>query len=166
MWCRERRPTLFCHCIFLKFKQWSWLQEIFEKVWDKTTAKLLSSRQLFGMITGLRCLPEEQVPSVGIFFLTPLSWQLVATAHASKAYDCGVISLRRMISSTETEAIKFFHSFHILLSPVGSQFYYEKDGCAKSDESEKFQAFDPPPHFRKFMLQFFSNGYCRMYARR
>ena len=31
-----------------------------------------------------------------------------------------------------------------------------KDGCAKSDEcSEKNQtAFDPPPHFRKMMLQF------------
>ena len=32
-----------------------------------------------------------------------------------------------------------------------------KDGCTKSDVfSEKFQtAFDPPPHFRKIMLQMF-----------
>jgi len=59
-------------------------------VWDLATAELTSSRQLFGMITGLRCLPEEQ---------------LIATSHASKAYDCGVISVRRMISPTETEVV-------------------------------------------------------------
>jgi len=59
-------------------------------VWDLKTAKLVSSRQLFGMITGLRCLPDEQ---------------LIATSHASKAYDCGVISVRRMISPTETEVV-------------------------------------------------------------
>ena len=32
-----------------------------KQVWDLATAELTSSRQLFGMITGLRCLPEEQV---------------------------------------------------------------------------------------------------------
>ena len=43
-----------------------------------------------------------------------------------------------------------------------------KDGCTKSDVfSEKIQtAFDPPPHFRKIMLQMFYNGYGRIYARR
>ena len=43
-----------------------------------------------------------------------------------------------------------------------------KSPATKSDESlEKFQtAFDPPPHFWKIILQFFYNGYGRIYSRR
>ena len=43
-----------------------------------------------------------------------------------------------------------------------------KGGATKTDKSsEKFQmAFDPPPHFRKIMLQIFYNGYGYIYARR
>lgn len=57
-------------------------------VWNLKTTALLSSRQLFGMITGLRCLSEEST---------------IATIHSSKAYDCGVIGVRRMISPTELQ---------------------------------------------------------------
>ena len=40
----------------------------------------------------------------------------------------------------------------------GSKLKLGKDDISKTDEFlEKFQtAFDPPPHFRKIMLQFFS----------
>ena len=43
-----------------------------------------------------------------------------------------------------------------------------KDGATKSCEfSEKFHmAFDPPPHFRKIILQILYNGYGRIYAKR
>ena len=44
-------------CVFVPF----FYVFLKKQVWNLATSELLSSRQLFGMITGLRCLSEEQV---------------------------------------------------------------------------------------------------------
>ena len=59
-------------------------------VWDFETAELLTSKQLFGIITGLRCLPAEDS---------------IVTTHAGKAFDMGVVSVRKMISPTELSVV-------------------------------------------------------------
>jgi len=55
-------------------------------VWDLDTAQMMVSKQLFGIVTGVRCLQEEEA---------------IVTTHAGKAFDMGVVSIRRMVSPTE-----------------------------------------------------------------
>jgi len=55
-------------------------------VWDLNTAQMTVSKQLFGIVTGVRCLEQEQA---------------IVTTHAGKAFDMGVVSVRRMVSPTE-----------------------------------------------------------------
>jgi len=55
-------------------------------VWDLNTAQMTVSKQLFGIVTGVKCLEEEQS---------------IVTTHAGKAFDMGVVSIRRMVSPTE-----------------------------------------------------------------
>ena len=59
-------------------------------IWDFHTGELLSSKQLFGIITGLRCLPAEDS---------------IVTTHAGKAFDMGVVSVRKMVSPTELTVV-------------------------------------------------------------
>ena len=55
-------------------------------VWDIHTGELLVTKQLFGIVSGVRCLPAEDT---------------IVTTHAGKAFDMGVVSVRRMVSPTE-----------------------------------------------------------------
>jgi len=55
-------------------------------VWDFDSTELLISKQLFGIITGLSCIPSEDS---------------IVTIHAGKAFDMGVVTVRRMVSPTE-----------------------------------------------------------------
>ena len=50
-------------------------------IWDLETTELLNNKQLFGIITGVRCRQEED---------------LIITSHAGKSYDIGCISVRKV----------------------------------------------------------------------
>ena len=50
-------------------------------VWDLQTTELLNTKQLFGIITGLRCREEEDI---------------IVTSHAGKSFDIGCISVRKV----------------------------------------------------------------------
>ena len=50
-------------------------------VWDLETTELLNTKQLFGIITGLRCREEEDI---------------IVTSHAGKSFDIGCISVRKV----------------------------------------------------------------------
>lgn len=55
-------------------------------VWDRDTAHLLHSKQLFGIITAVSCREEER---------------LIVTSHAGKAFDMGCVSVRRLETGGE-----------------------------------------------------------------
>jgi len=59
-------------------------------IWDLDTTELLNSKQLFGIITGVRCRNEEGI---------------IVTSHAGKAFDIGCISVRKMVSPTELSVL-------------------------------------------------------------
>eukprot|EP00092_Neocalanus_flemingeri_P012524 GFUD01013499.1.p1 GENE.GFUD01013499.1~~GFUD01013499.1.p1 ORF type:complete len:520 (+),score=121.66 GFUD01013499.1:82-1641(+) len=59
-------------------------------IWDLDTAELLNSKQLFGIITGVKCRTEED---------------MIVTSHAGKAFDIGCISVRKMVSPTELSVL-------------------------------------------------------------
>ena len=50
-------------------------------IWDLETTELLNNKQLFGIITGVRCRQDED---------------LIITSHAGKSYDIGCISVRKV----------------------------------------------------------------------
>jgi len=55
-------------------------------IWDLDSTELLNSKQLFGIITGVKCNEDEDT---------------IVTSHAGKAFDIGCISVRKMVSPTE-----------------------------------------------------------------
>jgi len=55
-------------------------------IWDLNSTEILNSKQLFGIITGVKCREEED---------------MIVTSHAGKAFDIGCISVRKMVSPTE-----------------------------------------------------------------
>jgi len=55
-------------------------------IWDKNSSQLLNSKQLFGIITGVQCMEEEDK---------------IVTSHAGKSFDIGCISVRKLLSPTE-----------------------------------------------------------------
>jgi len=59
-------------------------------IWDLESTELLSNKQLFGIITGVKCKEEGD---------------LIVTSHASKAYDIGCISIRKMVTPTELTVV-------------------------------------------------------------
>lgn len=59
-------------------------------IWDLESTNLLNSKQLFGIITGVRCREEEDI---------------IVTSHAGKAFDIGCISIRKMVSPTELSVV-------------------------------------------------------------
>ena len=59
-------------------------------VWDLDTSELLNSKQLFGIITGVKCLEQEG---------------LIVTSHAGKGYDIGCVSIRRLLSPEQLEVV-------------------------------------------------------------
>jgi len=59
-------------------------------IWDLESAQLLNSKQLFGIITGVRCKEDEEI---------------IVTSHAGKAFDIGCISIRKMVSPTELSVV-------------------------------------------------------------
>ena len=54
-------------------------------IWDLETTELLNNKQLFGIITGVRCRQDED---------------LIITSHAGKSYDIGCISVRKVSGET------------------------------------------------------------------
>ena len=65
-------------------------------IWDLETTVLLNNKQLFGIITGVRCRQEED---------------LIITSHAGKSYDIGCISVRKVkdLSCSGWWKIKIFY---------------------------------------------------------
>jgi len=59
-------------------------------IWDLESTELLNSKQLFGIITGVKCKEDEDI---------------IATSHAGKAFDIGCISVRKLVSPTELSVV-------------------------------------------------------------
>jgi len=59
-------------------------------VWDLDSKQMTVSKQLFGIVTGVKCLEQEQN---------------IVTTHAGKAFDMGVVSVRRMVSPSELTVV-------------------------------------------------------------
>ena len=55
-------------------------------IWDMRSGDLLSSKHLFGNITELRCVEEENI---------------IVTSHIGKDYGFGCISIRRLVTPTD-----------------------------------------------------------------
>ena len=56
-------------------------------IWDLDTTELLNNKQLFGIITGVKCRDQEDI---------------IVTSHAGKSFDIGCISVRKVRHSTDT----------------------------------------------------------------
>lgn len=56
-------------------------------IWDLDTTELLNNKQLFGIITGVKCRDLEDI---------------IVTSHAGKSFDIGCISVRKVRHSTDT----------------------------------------------------------------
>jgi len=67
-------------------------------IWDLETSLLLNSKQLFGIITGVKCLSRKSSQSSE-------EDDLIVTSHAGKGFDIGCISVRRMVSPSELSVI-------------------------------------------------------------
>jgi len=59
-------------------------------IWNLESTELLNSKQLFGIITGVKCREDEDI---------------IVTSHAGKAFDIGCISVRKLVSPTELSVL-------------------------------------------------------------